>query len=63
MTGELLSIAADGVEMISAPAILGQLAVMAKEMPKAANRQETLRAIAHVSMWKLSMIDLEHVGL
>ena len=59
--GELLSIASDGVEMIPAPAILGQLAVMAKEMPRAGHRQETLRSIAHSSMWRLDMSDLEHV--
>ena len=47
--------------MIPAPAILGQLAVMAKEMPKAGQRQETLRSIAHSSMWRLDMSDLEHV--
>lgn len=61
--GELLNIhSLYGLEIVHAPAILGEAAVLAETMEECSERQATLRCVTHCTLWRLDLGDIEHLG-
>ncbi|KAK9787129.1 hypothetical protein WJX73_004779 [Symbiochloris irregularis] len=61
--GELLSIdQSKGMELIHAPAILGEAAVLGDTMDECAERQATLRAVTNTALWRLDSSDIDRAS-
>ena len=50
------------MELVHAPAILGEAAVLAEAMKECSERQATLRAVTHAALWRLEVKDIQRVA-
>lgn len=50
------------LEVIRAPAILGEVAILAREFELCRSRPMTFRALTHCRLWELNLQNLDHVS-